>query len=53
MEEAQELRKDWGDKPSNHLRIVKEYYLGANTGDYVCTTCGRSASREYFEKQEQ
>lgn len=48
-EEGAELRKEWGDKPCSHPTIVKEYYLGSNTGDYICTTCGTSSSKEYFK----
>ncbi len=49
-EKAKELEKDWGNKPCNHPRIEKEYYLGTQTGDYVCTTCGVQGSKSYFEK---
>ena len=38
------LRKAWiekGDSPYDHPTVEKEYYLGAHTGDDVCTTCGR------------
>ena len=41
LEKANKLRKAWGDKPCNHPDVEKEYYLGSNTGDKVCTTCGR------------
>lgn len=44
--EAQKLRKSWGDKPCDHKHIEKEYYLGSDTMDYVCTTCGREFTRE-------
>lgn len=50
MDEAERLRETWGNKPCDHPNITKEYYLGAQTGDYVCTKCGLSASKEYFEK---
>ena len=46
---AKELQKQWGDKPCNHPELAKEYYLGSDTGDYVCTTCGEIGSLEYFE----
>lgn len=45
MEKAAQLRKLWkakGNPPCNHPDLDKEYYLGADTGDYVCTTCGES-----------
>lgn len=54
MDEASERRKEWGDKPCDHPQVVKEYFLGTNTGDFVCTQCGKSASsREYLEKEQQ
>lgn len=37
---AAKKSREWGDKSCNHPKIEKEYYLGADTGDYVCTTCG-------------
>jgi hypothetical protein len=54
-DEAAELRENWGDKPCNHDHVEKEYYLGAQTGDYVCTTCGRdftSISAVEHDRQE-
>jgi len=39
--DAEELRKEWGEKPCSHDHVEREYYLGGHTGDYVCTTCGR------------
>ena len=46
---ARELRKEWGDKPCDHPDVDKEYYLGAQTGDYVCTQCGKEFSRGDYE----
>ncbi len=40
QEKAQELREAWGDKPCDHPQLTKEYILGGQTGDYICTTCG-------------
>lgn len=40
LEEANERREMWGDKPCNHPSLEKEYYMGSQTGDYVCTICG-------------
>jgi hypothetical protein len=40
MEKAKRLREQWGDKPCDNPRFDKEYYLGADTGDKVCTICG-------------
>lgn len=49
--EAEELRKEWDEKPCNHDHVESEYYLGAHTGDYVCTTCGRDfTSMEEIER---
>jgi len=39
--DARELRRQWGDKPCDHPGFDREHYLGANTGDHVCTQCGR------------
>lgn len=50
--EAEELRKEWGEKPCSHDHVEREYYLGAHTGDYVCTTCGRDfTSLESVERE--
>ncbi|QEL70408.1 MULTISPECIES: hypothetical protein [unclassified Bacillus cereus group] len=52
-EEAAELRRQWkeaGDKPCSHEITEKEYYLGSNTGDRICTTCGFAAIPADFEK---
>ncbi|WP_430476804.1 hypothetical protein [Bacillus cereus] len=51
--EGAELRAKWkeeGDKPCSHPYTEKEYNLGAQTGDRVCTTCGFDASPEYFKE---
>lgn len=50
-EKAEELRAQWGNKPCEHPSIEEEYHSGRNTGDYVCTKCGLSATKEYFEQQ--
>ncbi|MGE7954821.1 hypothetical protein [Lysinibacillus xylanilyticus] len=42
LEEARDLRERWGEKLCNHPDLTKEYYLGTQTGDYVCTTCGKA-----------
>lgn len=45
MDKAIELQKAWvdqGDPPCAHPNLDREYYLGAHTGDSVCTTCGKS-----------
>lgn len=46
MDKIKELRKEWGDKPCDHPGVEKEYYLGTQTGDYVCTQCGRTKSNK-------
>lgn len=46
--EATKLQRDWaakGSPPCEHPRMVRERYLGADTGDKVCTTCGYSTPR--------
>jgi hypothetical protein len=43
MDEAAQLRRNWDRKDNPkcpHPQIVKEYHLGAQTGDVACTTCG-------------
>lgn len=43
MSKAEQLRRAWAEKgnpPCEHPQLDREYYLGADTGDYVCTTCG-------------
>ena len=40
MEDAKKLRKAWGNKPCDHPKLEKEYFLGSATNDYVCTQCG-------------
>ena len=48
MREAMRLRRAWeamGNPPCEHPDVDKEYYLGADTGDEVCTTCGEAALR--------
>jgi hypothetical protein len=45
MDEASRLRNAWeekGNPPCAHDELEKEYYLGAATGDYICTRCGQS-----------
>jgi hypothetical protein len=51
-EEARELERKWGDKPCDHPHLEKEYYLGASTGDYVCTRCGTSGWGRDWNKRE-
>ena len=39
--EAQKLKNEWGAKPCDHPKLVKEYYVGAFLINYVCIRCGR------------
>ncbi len=46
--ETAKIRERWesaGRPYCEHTRIDKEYYLGADTGDYACLDCGASWSR--------
>lgn len=47
-DKAEILRKKWGNKPCNHPDLDKEYILSAQTGDYICTTCGKV----FFSREE-
>lgn len=45
MQKAQGLRDAWarkGNPPCKHPSLDREYHLGADTGDVVCTTCGQT-----------
>lgn len=33
--------------------VTKEYYLGSQTGDYVCNDCETSGPRMYFEDEDE
>lgn len=46
MKEAARLRERWGDKPCDHPRVEREYYLGSHIGDEVCAQCGREITRD-------
>ncbi|MGW7087490.1 hypothetical protein ACWGH2_28895 [Streptomyces sp. NPDC054871] len=42
-DDAMRLNREWKEKgspPCEHPHLEKEYYLSAQTGDKVCTTCG-------------
>jgi hypothetical protein len=47
---AEALRREWGDKPCEHPDFDREYYLGTETGDYVCTRCGEAFTRAEKER---
>lgn len=51
QDKAQELNERWGDKPCDHPHLEKEYILGAQTGDFICTTCGATGwGRDWAKK---
>ena len=37
-------------KECKHENIEKEYYLGTQTGDYICTDCGTTFSENPNKK---
>jgi hypothetical protein len=41
-DKASKLEESWGNKPCDHPKFDKEYFLGSATGDWVCTQCGRA-----------
>jgi hypothetical protein len=47
--DAEKLREIWGDKPCEHPNYDKEYYLGADTMDKVCTQCGQVLNAKEIE----
>ena len=54
LERSLRLRQDWamkGNPPCSHSVLDHEYYWGKNTGNYICTTCGRSFTREEWEQE--
>ena len=44
FDDAQRLSRNHKNKNCTHENIEKEYYLGSQTGDYVCTSCGKTFS---------
>lgn len=52
IEEAETLRVGYKGKFCLHPNIDREYSLGSHTGDYVCTTCGKTfSSKEEWERE--
>ena len=52
--QAAELRRIWEEKGPplcDHPKVVKEYYLSADTGDNVCTICGHAAPSAEFPRR--
>lgn len=41
---VQKLKESWGNKPCDHPKLEKEYYVGAFLINYVCTRCGKEFS---------
>ncbi len=52
FDKANQLRESWGNKSCSHPNLEKEYYLGSDTSDFVCTTCGETFSKAQKEKIE-
>ena len=60
IKRAEELRQLWGNKPCDHPSFEKETFpatratewLEIKTGDYVCTQCGMSFTKEEKENIE-
>jgi hypothetical protein len=53
QKKAANLRDAWrdsGSPPCDHASIDQEYYLGSQTGDWVCTKCGACHTYEEFEQ---
>lgn len=50
LTKANQLRKAWGNAPCDHPNLEKEYFGGADTGDWVCTQCGRSFPRDQSDQ---
>ena len=48
LEEARKLRERMRGVPCDHAGIEKEYERGGHTGDYVCSTCGKT----FFSREE-
>lgn len=50
---AKQLREIWGSKPCDHPDFEKEYYLSSDTGDFICTKCGKEFTKDKKEEIEQ
>ena len=53
MYQADEIREAWGNKPCDHPTLQPEYILGGQTGDYVCTVCGKVGPGPDWNKKSQ
>jgi hypothetical protein len=44
----------WRNKPCDHPGFSEEYYMGAQTGDFICNQCGKCflpEEREWIEAE--
>jgi hypothetical protein len=56
MDDAAAIRRRWeqaGRPPCAHKDLDREYYLGSNTGDYICLSCGKEFSRAEWTAMQQ
>ena len=54
IEKVLRLRRAWamkGNPVCDHRVVDGEYYLGKYTGNYICTTCGKSFTCEEWEQE--
>jgi len=51
--DAKRLREEWGKRVCNHPSLEKEYYLGTDTMDFICSTCGETFTKAEKEKLEE
>lgn len=52
MKEAADLRAKWNGAPCKHTELVKEFYSGTPTGDYVCAECGATGwGKDWVDKE--
>lgn len=50
-DEAQELQRQWGDKPCNHPDIIAEREAdGRDTDNWWCTQCGQLADYNEWQR---
>jgi hypothetical protein len=49
FEKANRLNKEKDEALCKHEKIEKEYYLGTQTGDYVCSSCGKIFTIKEYE----
>lgn len=52
FDEANEIEKNWGNKPCSHPHITKEYNRSSQTGDYRCTQCGATFTEQEIKLME-